>query len=416
MCVRKYLTLPFWLVSLIGFATFTGSSYAEEKADIRESEGALIRLEGRICDPSGAPMSGVKVQYFYYYYLRDGKWHYSGEGQEWPFGGGERHTTNMDGCYRFMVRPGMTYHVQAGGRNATVGVSEKFAAKAGEVHRVEDITVRPARSSVGGVVADARGNPVPDMEFAVYSRSRKPTHYVSDPYTGMKGEFRVNNVLPDEPVGICIITSPNRAQIWKKIKPGSLDLRLILDPEKEVELPPGWRFLGDLRNLALANTYVDDKGLSFSLQDFEGKSFSLTDGLYKNKVVLVNIWGTWCGGCLLEIPHLIEMQKKYAGRGLEIVGIAFERDDSPEGWENVWSMVNDKKINYPVLKGGLEKRVNVEAVLGGLKEFKGYPTIIFIDRAGKSKHIRVGFDCSTPEREAWQVRRLEKRIEELLNN
>ena len=406
MCVSKYLMLPFWLVSLIGFATFTGGCYPEEKADIRESEGALSRLEGRICDPNGAPMGWVEVRYFYY----------SGKGQDWPFGGGVRHTTNIDGCYSFMVRGGMKYHVQAGGHNTTVGVSEKFAAKAGEVHRVEDITVRPARSSVGGVVADARGNPVPDMEFAVYSRSRKPTHYVSDPYTGMKGEFRVNNVLPDEPVGICIITSPNRAQIWKKIKPGSLDLRLILDPEKEVELPPGWRFLGDLRNLALANTYVDDKGLSFSLQDFEGKSFSLTDGLYKNKVVLVNIWGTWCGGCLLEIPHLIAMQKKYAGRGLEIIGIAFERDDSVEGWENVWSLVNEKKINYPILKGGVEKRVNVEAVLGGLKEFKGYPTTIFVDRDGKSRHIQVGFFGSTPEMEAWQVRQVEKRIEELLNN
>ncbi len=168
--------------------------------------------------------------------------------------------------------------------------------------------------------------------------------------------------------------------------------------------------------MALANVYVDDKGLSFSLPDMEGKTVSLTDSRYKNKVVLVNIWGTWCGGCLLEIPHLIKMQKKYAARGLEIVGIAFERDDSVEGWDEFWSLVDKKKINYTILKGGLEKRTNVEAVLGGLKEFKGYPTTIFIDRDGKSKHIQVGFFGSTPEMEAWQVRQVEKRIEELLNN
>jgi len=407
MCVSKYLMLSFWLVLLIGFATYNGSSYAEEKADIRESEGALSRLEGRICDPSGAPVGWVKVRYFYYS---------GGKGQEWPFEGSQNQTTNMDGCYRFMVLAGMTYHVEAGGHNATVGVSKRFAAKPGEVHRVEDITVRPARSSVGGVVVDDKGNPVPDLEFVAYSRSRQPTHYESNPYTDTKGEFRIDIVLPDEPLGFCVLTAPNKAQIWKKIKPGSLDLRLVLDPAKEVELPPGWRFLGGLRTLLLANTYVEDKGLSFSLQDFEGKTVSLRDSRYMNKVVLVNIWGTWCGGCMREVPHLIDMQKKYAARGLEIVGIAFERDDSVEGWEEFQTLVTKKKINYTILKGGVEKRENVEAVLAGLKEFKGYPTTIFIDRDGRSKHIQVGFVCSTPKQEAWQVRQVEKRIEELLGN
>ena len=331
-------------------------------------------------------------------------------------GGGQRHTTDADGCYNFMVHPGRTYHVVSGGHNTTVARSKKFTAKPGEVHRVEDITVRPARSSVGGVVVDAKGNPVPDIEFVVFSQSRQPTHYVSDPYTGTKGQFRIDNVLPDEPLGFCVLTAPNRAQIWKKIEPGSLDLKLVLDPAREVELPPGWRFTGGLRSLLLANTYVEGKRLSFSLQDMEGKTVSLRDGRYENKVVLVNVWGTWCGGCMVEIPHLIAMQEKYGGRGLEIVGIAFERDDSVDGWEKVRSLVHEKKINYTILKGGLEKRTNVEAVLGGLKEFKGYPTTIFIDRAGKSKHIQVGFVCSTPQQEAWQVRRLEKRIEELLNN
>ncbi|MBN1125095.1 MAG: redoxin family protein [Sedimentisphaerales bacterium] len=393
----------------IAVFVFVSARKAQDRREYQRSEKSqrpLSRLEGRVCDPNGIPVGWIKVRYFYY----------SGEkGKEWPFEGPEKNSTDANGHYSFIVPAGRTYHIEAGGYSATAGRSNKVTTKPDEVCRIEDITVRPARSSVSGIVLAQNGNPVSDIEFVAFSRSFQPTRHDRNPYTRIGGEFRIDNVLPDERLAICILPSRNRAQIWKKIKPDSHNLKLILDPEKEIELPPGWRYTGGLWSMALANTSVAEQGLRFSLLDFERNTVSLADSRYKNKVVLINIWGTWCGGCMEEIPHLIQMQNKYAARGLEIIGIAFERDNSPEGWEKVKNLAREKGINYTILKGGLEKRLNVETTLSGLQEFKGYPTTLFLDRDGKCKHIQVGFFSTTPQQQEWQIHQMEMRIEDLLN-
>jgi len=80
---------------------------------------------------------------------------------------------------------------------------------------------------------------------------------------------------------------------------------------------------------------------------------------YKGKVVLVNIWATWCGPCREEMPDLIQLQEKFASRGFTIVAIAV--DD--EGEESVKTFVeterfhvgtSSKAMNFPVLLGSDE--------------------------------------------------------------
>lgn len=80
---------------------------------------------------------------------------------------------------------------------------------------------------------------------------------------------------------------------------------------------------------------------------------------YKGKVVLVNIWATWCGPCREEIPDLIRLQEKFESRGFTIVAIAV--DD--QGEESVKTFVekerflvgvSSKAVNYPVLLGSDE--------------------------------------------------------------
>src|SRR2546427_6894700 len=57
----------------------------------------------------------------------------------------------------------------------------------------------------------------------------------------------------------------------------------------------------------------------FRSKDLKGKSVRFSD--FKGKIVLLNFWTTWCPGCLLEIPDLIELQRKNADR-LVILGIS----------------------------------------------------------------------------------------------
>jgi thiol-disulfide isomerase/thioredoxin len=116
-----------------------------------------------------------------------------------------------------------------------------------------------------------------------------------------------------------------------------------------------------------------------TLKDLDGKDVSLSG--YKGKVVLVNFWATWCEPCRVEIPWLIEMQKKYGDKGFVILGIALDEEGKSVVAPFVAKErfdVNGQKLpmSYTILIG------NDDAAdkFGGLF---GYPTSILISRDGK---------------------------------
>lgn len=83
-----------------------------------------------------------------------------------------------------------------------------------------------------------------------------------------------------------------------------------------------------------------------SLPDLAGKPQSLAQ--WRNKVLLVNFWATWCEPCREEVPALIKMQSAHAGKGLQIVGISVDSVDK------VLDFSLKFKINYPLLIAGYE--------------------------------------------------------------
>jgi len=124
---------------------------------------------------------------------------------------------------------------------------------------------------------------------------------------------------------------------------------------------------------------------SFDLKDLEGKKLSLS--ALKGKVVLVDIWGTWCGPCRMEIPHLVELQKKYGKKGLVVVGLAFEGKAGEEAVRKVKQFAAKAGINYPLA-------VIDRAFLQRIPNFRGFPTLIFCDRAGKARFLHLGYSDS----------------------
>lgn len=116
---------------------------------------------------------------------------------------------------------------------------------------------------------------------------------------------------------------------------------------------------------------------AFALKNQQGKTVRLED--YKGKVVLINFWATWCAPCQSEMPELVKLQKKYAAKGLQILGVTYE----PEKLTAVNRVARKFRINYPLLFGSeeLSKQYKIEEVL---------PVTILVDREGKMQSTILG--------------------------
>jgi len=109
----------------------------------------------------------------------------------------------------------------------------------------------------------------------------------------------------------------------------------------------------------------------FSLKSLpDGKTVTLSS--LRGKAVLVNFWATWCEPCKIEMPSLVDLQKKYGPQGLQIVGVAMDDADDKE----ISTFAHKMGVNYMVLRG-TEK---VGDLYGGIDRL---PMTYYLDRSGK---------------------------------
>jgi thiol-disulfide isomerase/thioredoxin len=116
------------------------------------------------------------------------------------------------------------------------------------------------------------------------------------------------------------------------------------------------------------------------IKDLDGKTFKIEDK--KGKVVLINLWATWCGPCRSEMPHLIEMQEKYKDKNFEILGL--NADDEPV--EAVKAFTEQMKLNYFV--GYADGKMVSE--ITKLSRQQGIPQSVLINREGKTVGVFFG--------------------------
>lgn len=105
----------------------------------------------------------------------------------------------------------------------------------------------------------------------------------------------------------------------------------------------------------------------------------------RGKPLVVNFWARWCGPCRKEIPDLVEMNAKYRGQGLVILGLAVE---DAEYREAVRDFAKAYEVDYRVLLTSVGKGVELMKALGNDKA--GLPFTVVIDRSGKIVVRKLG--------------------------
>lgn len=176
----------------------------------------------------------------------------------------------------------------------------------------------------------------------------------------------------------------------------------------EDELPDGWLQVG------LTNS---QGRFAFAFPDLDGKVVSSADERFTGKVVLVDIFGSWCPNCNDSAPILAAWARRYRDRGLEVVGLAFEITGDPERDARfVRRFAARHAVDYPLLLAGTSDKQEAGARLPDLEAVLSFPTKVFIDRRGKVRHIHSGFDGpGTGTAHTELLSELEAVLEELLD-
>lgn len=110
---------------------------------------------------------------------------------------------------------------------------------------------------------------------------------------------------------------------------------------------------------------------------------------YAGKVLLVNLWATWCGPCRLETPELVKLHKEFRRQGVELVGLSTENPDASA--ENVRQFIHDYNVDYRV--GWATPEVAIALMQGR----DAIPQSFVISRSGRVVKRFIGFNAmSTP--------------------
>jgi thiol-disulfide isomerase/thioredoxin len=144
----------------------------------------------------------------------------------------------------------------------------------------------------------------------------------------------------------------------------------------------------DARSIALARDMIANPirarepfAPDFSFTTRENQR--LSNAALRGKVVLLDFWGTWCPPCRESIPTMRDLNKKFAEKGFQLVGVSSDSD------ENVWRTFIEAQhmswLEYIDLSGDVQKVFEVDS----------FPTYILLDKDGVIRFRKSGFDMVT---------------------
>jgi thiol-disulfide isomerase/thioredoxin len=130
--------------------------------------------------------------------------------------------------------------------------------------------------------------------------------------------------------------------------------------------------------------------LDAQLETLDGAPFKLSE--LKGKVLVIDLWATWCGPCRYEVPELVKIQQEYGPRGVEVIGLDIDPENPTEAPERVRAFAKEFSINYKLAY--IQRDVTAALMRGG-----SIPQSIVVGRDGRILEHSTGFHpVNTPKK------------------
>jgi thiol-disulfide isomerase/thioredoxin len=135
--------------------------------------------------------------------------------------------------------------------------------------------------------------------------------------------------------------------------------------------------------------------LHFKFPDLHGRMVSLQDPAFRNKVIIIQILGSWCPNCMDETRFLAPWYIQNKSRPVAIIGLAYERTTSfADAKRLLQPFITRFNVSYPILATGVSVNdsLRTEKTLPEIQTIIGFPTTVFIDKKGVVRKIDTGFN------------------------
>lgn len=160
-----------------------------------------------------------------------------------------------------------------------------------------------------------------------------------------------------------------------------------------------------LASVLWADLASGTKAPDFTLPTLDGKTFTLHDSFKKPaKVVVLDLWATWCPPCRAQTPHLIALNNKFKDKGVLMVGVAIDAERKP-----VTDYAKKQGVNYTVVLDPEAKKT------GASYKIRGIPATYVIDKKGIIRFAHSGFPPDRyKEEQKKEIAKFESELRQLI--
>jgi thiol-disulfide isomerase/thioredoxin len=139
--------------------------------------------------------------------------------------------------------------------------------------------------------------------------------------------------------------------------------------------------------------------IAFTAEGLDGRPVTLAD--FRGRVVLVDLFGTWCPTSRRTTPALVSLHQRYRSRGLEVVALAYERTpDAAQAQALVRAFADQHSLPFVLALGPEDLKEQVPG------HVRGYPTLVLVDRQGLARGCVSEFPAGYEEALAERIERL----------